>query len=220
MTTATETELEELKTESLKYPTLVQDVRITDAISFSMANDWAKTIKARIIEIKEKFSEPKAKAFAAHRAITKFESDTLAPLEDALKKINAELSRWHNEQEALRKAEAKRLQDAADKAAEDAKLEHALKAEQAGQSAVAEKILGSPVLTPMVKVAPQPKAEGLSFSETWGVDETCIVNANLIPRNFLIPDIKTLNALAKSQKGNFNVPGVKPFCKKTPRHIL
>lgn len=215
-----ETELQELKTEAMRFASLAHGVTINDATSNDMVAGWAKSLKKRITEIKEKFLEPKRKAHEAHKAITKFESETLAPIESALVSVNKELARWDYLQILLRRDEQRRLEAIARKEAEDARDADAFLADEDGHTEEAIQILDSPVMVPMVVLAPVEKVQGLSFSETWGVDETCIIDAKLVPRQFLIPDIKTLNALAKAQKGNFNVAGVKAFVKKTARHTL
>ncbi len=51
-----------------------------------------------------------------------------------------------------------------------------------------------------------PQAEGLQYRQLWTFE---IENESLIPREFLIPDVRALKALATAQKERASVPGVK-----------
>lgn len=49
-----------------------------------------------------------------------------------------------------------------------------------------------------------PKLEGVSFTEQWSGE---VVDASLIPRDYLMPDIKKLVGVTKALKEATNIPG-------------
>jgi hypothetical protein len=101
--------------------------------------------------------------------------------------------------EALRREEEK-------KQAEE-KLKLAERMEAAGMKQQAEDVLDAPMAPVFV---PEPvkveKPEGQSYVEVW---QARVVDANLVPREYCIPDLVALGKLARLMKGKASVPGVK-----------
>ncbi len=56
------------------------------------------------------------------------------------------------------------------------------------------------------------KVSGLQFRSGW---EGEVVDASLLPREYLVPDLKTLKALTKAKGGNPNIPGWKAWPKSS-----
>lgn len=79
-------------------------------------------------------------------------------------------------------------------------IRRASEASKAGKTTVAADALQN------AAQANVPKVAGLRVGETW---EGYVVDASIIPREFLIPDVKALLAVTKTRKGDTNIPGWK-----------
>lgn len=55
------------------------------------------------------------------------------------------------------------------------------------------------------------KPDGMSEREVWSAE---IVDASALPREYLVPDQKRLDQLAREQKSALSIPGVRPVSKK------
>jgi uncharacterized membrane protein YqiK len=135
----------------------------------------------------------------------------------------AEIAR--KEEEARRKAELERL-EAERKAEEERILSEAIAAEESGDSTTAEAltnqaeqisesiqqekaaIASEPVYVPPV-VLPKatPKMQGGPVYRTvWKFE---VINATLIPREYLIPDTGKIGGICRALKGAAQIPGVR-----------
>jgi hypothetical protein len=71
----------------------------------------------------------------------------------------------------------------------------------------------SAVIAPVISVASvAPKAAGVSMRTAWHVE---IVDASLVPRDWLTVNEKALEAFARSTKGAVAVAGVRFFSEQT-----
>ena len=69
------------------------------------------------------------------------------------------------------------------------------------------------VIAPVVNIeATEQKIDGKSTRKTWKVK---IVNVDLIPREYMVPNEKALDALAKASKGLIKIPGVEFYAETT-----
>lgn len=115
------------------------------------------------------------------------------------------------ERKAREEADAKRREAeaaAADgRAAEAAKLRQQAEAREAAAASKAEALReqASTVIAPMV-TAGIPKTSGQSIRESWSFE---IVDAALIPREFLMVDEKKIGGVVRAMKGSTNIPGIK-----------
>jgi hypothetical protein len=172
-----------------------------------------------IKEVKDTFDPICDAAFAAHRAATSKRAKYLDPLTAAYKSVKRLMSDWDEEQERIRKAEESRLNALAKKEEEERLLMEALAAEEeakrngatkeeAAQEAAA--IMEEPVYTPPVQVAKAtPKlAGGPVYRTVW---KFRILNVNLIPRNYMIPDEKAIGGVVRSTQGRVSIPGIEPY---------
>ena len=64
---------------------------------------------------------------------------------------------------------------------------------------------------------PRVPSPHISFAESWDV---VIDDENKIPREFMVPDLKRLKSIVRSQKGAIMVPGVSASSKKSLRLTL
>jgi hypothetical protein len=127
---------------------------------------------------------------------------------------------WREKQEAARK-EAEALAQKAAKEKNEAKRaemeaqaakarqEEAKAQEKADERAQQAQEVFVPVEA-VEKTTEQPK--GTSFRTVWEFE---IVDVNAIPREWMIPDTKTIGGAIRSTQGKINIPGVKAIPRKT-----
>jgi hypothetical protein len=89
----------------------------------------------------------------------------------------------------------------------DERLALATRMAEAGMAEQADKIIDAPA-APVEVAAPVKvdKPEGQSYVENW---QATVVDATLIPRDFLMPDMVAIGKYAKLMKGKASMPGVK-----------
>jgi len=143
-----------------------------------------RKLQAVADEAARKEREKQEQAAARQRAI---EAEARQKAEDARRAA----------EQADSKERARLLKDAeaADRKAAAAASKVEAKEEQAAQ-----------VLAPVIQVAPvAPKVAGVSVRKTW---KARVVNARLVPRVYMVPNEKALDALAKATQGKTEVTGV------------
>jgi len=203
----TEHQIVEVANESL-------ELVIVDNDSYSRAGELLVSHEALKKVIVAKFKTPKSKAHDSWKEIVAWEKEEIARLTPSITNLNKQMTAWVVEQEKLRKAEEARLLREAEKKAEEEQLAAAVEAEAQGDSEEAGAILEEPVFTPPPVVEKSvPKVSGQTMSTTWRYK---ITDLNKIPRQYMIPDEKALNALVKAQKERTNVPGIKAY----PEHKM
>ena len=102
-------------------------------------------------------------------------------------------------------AERARLEDEAEKARQEAAKAQA-KAEERAQQA-------QEVFVPteaVEKTVEQPK--GTSYRTVWEFEVTCV---EAIPREWMVPDLKSIGGAIRSTQGKINIPGVRAIPRKT-----
>ena len=116
---------------------------------------------------------------------------------------------YQQEQERKRQEEEARLR----KIAEDEQRrrdalaqKQAEKARARGNEERAQEILENvPIIPTPVVLKEQPKVKGISTRKVW---KFRIIDANQLPREYMIPNEKMLLAFAQATKGTIPVPGV------------
>lgn len=179
---------------------IVNDATYQEAGSlFTLICDMEREIKA--------FMDPLVdKAHKAHKALTearKSELDKLLPAKSAL---NCEMVLYRGEQRRKAEEEAIKLREAARKAEEEARLQAALEAEKDGDKATAEAILNETIIEEPVKVAEAYKPEGVQFRTTYDFE---IVAKDLIPREYMIPDLVAIRKVVNALKDKCLIPGIR-----------
>lgn len=79
------------------------------------------------------------------------------------------------------------------------------KAEAAAAKAEAKDDIAEAAVAPVIRVAEPEKTKGFAQRDNW---KARVINADIVPRDWLIPDIEGLNKYAKAIKGGRTVPGV------------
>lgn len=138
---------------------------------------------------------------------------------EANKRAEIEAKRRAEEAKARRMAEAlerERQQqiEAARKVVEDKRLAEAAALEAAGKSKEADAVLAAPIYVVAPPIAPPPIADrtpryqapvSVSTRTNW---QFRIMNTDLIPREWLIPNEKAIGAYVRAQKDKAVIPGV------------
>jgi len=139
---------------------------------------------------------------------------------EAQRKLEAEAAKRREElerqaREAERKAREKADEErrqaeaaaAAGRAEEAAKMRAAAaeRERKAAEQAAERREAAAAVVAPTV-VVEVPKVAGHSVIETWGF---AVVDANLIPREYLMPDEDRIGKVVRALKATTNIPGIK-----------
>ena len=197
-------------TKALTVVGQAESIIIKDKESYINAGELWKTIKEMINEVEETFDPIIDAAHKSHKKAIEQKNKYYSPLLLVYKKIKRLMSVWDEEQERIRLAEQKRLEEEARKIEEEQRLLEAVEAEQNGDTEMAEALLQEPVSAPPV-VLPKttPKMSGGPiFRSIW---KFRIVNESAIPRQYLIPDEKAIGAVVRSSQGRIRIAGVEPY---------
>lgn len=190
-------------------------------------------ISSMVKQVTDWFKPMKDAAFKAHREITAKEKSVLDPLENAKRHLSSQIGLFHRKEEEARVAEERRLQKEAQErtqkqAAEEAQRREELairksaELESQGKTEEAEMVLSHAAATstaiqsqaqnvPIVHVPAPPKIAGVSIRQNWKFE---IVSPDLVPREYLIPDEKTIGARVKALKDKCQIPGVRVYCEE------
>lgn len=192
-------------------------VRESDAIivkthgDAEMAAGLRKTLKAKYKELDEERKKATAPLDVAKKTIMDWFRKPLEALDNACGIIDKKLIDFDRAEKARIAEEQKRLTEEAEKkaATERARLEkQAEKAEAKGNVEKAEELREKQeeIMPAIPILADAPKVVGISYREIWSAE---IENVDVIPREYMIPNIEVLNKMAIATKGLMKIPGVK-----------
>jgi uncharacterized protein YhaN len=223
-------ETEEVESKALSLVEQAGMVKIEDAKGYEVAGFLWKTIGEVMKEVSETFDPLIEAAHRNHKLALEKKAKFYAPLDKAKRDVKQLMSAWDAEQERLRLAEQKRLEEEARKAEEERRLQEAIEAEEeakanglTAQEAAqeAEAVLQEPIyVAPVVIQKTTPKVQGVVFREIWKaqvVDLRALVNAvaaGKAPIQALKADEVFLGQQARSLKSALNLPGVKSFSER------
>lgn len=194
-----------IEEKSLQAITEAQSLVISNNDQYLAAVEFSKRLKGLEKEVESAFRPIIEKAHAAHKQAIAQMDKYLKPLISAEKSVSSRVTSYvvaqekarREEEERLRKEnekEQERLRARAEKAAAAGKTEKAEVLQQTADSMVA------PTVAPTVE-----KVAGVSFRENWTAE---VVDVNLVPREYMIPDMVKLNKFAKAMHDTVKVAGV------------
>lgn len=211
------------RAEALTWPERARAAVVMDDTSYRVVADMLLGIKALRKKIAETFDPHIARAFQAHRALTRDKAETEAPLAEAERVIKDTLAAYDTEQERLR-VEAQRLADeAARQRDEDERLARAAAMEIEGREYGDDALVDEAhalIETPPVPVTAAPvakavpKVQGISYRVTYSARVTDVralvkfIAANPQYVNLIVPNMTAINAQARSLKSALQIPGV------------
>ena len=190
---------------------------ISNQQQYEGANEFLRADKQLQKRIHEAFDEIVASAYKTWKAAGQKRTDYLEPVVAAEKAVKGKMIDYTEEMERIRREEQRKI-DA--KAEADAEKERKRLAERAakwaakGNEAKAEAIQeqAEEVQVETQVVAPKiEKAEGVSFQTIWKFK---IIDANKIPREYMMPDEIKLRRMAGAMKGIIQVAGVEFYSEK------
>ena len=193
---------------------------VHDDASYAKAGEVLKVLKGKEKELADKKAKILSPLSDATKAVRELFSVPEGLLKGAINLTGQTMLDWkrkrdHERAETLRLAQAKQKEEAE---AEKARL--LVESQQAaGQGRVIESIrlvkqaersviVGTPV---QVDLPPAPMAPGLGTRKTWKAE---VVDAAAVPRQWCVPDLARLNALARETKGAAEVAGVRIYCEE------
>ena len=197
-------------------------VILTDADMLS-AGEYLKKIKSHLKRIGEFFDPLVKSAHETHKKLTTQKRTFESTLLQAEQEVKAEMAGYQKKQEHLRQEEADKLQKELQRQEETIRLNAAIRAEEAGNNALAERILEQQGHISAVVLPGIPKQEGISYSEVWKFEVVDLmelvkaVSAGKVPLSAIQANQLFLGQQARSLKGLFSYPGVKVWSEKDVR---
>jgi hypothetical protein len=195
-------------------------IEVRDQTSLTAANGLLLDVKALRRRFDDEFDPAIARWHAGHKAAVAQKKKFTDPLDEAERIIKPRITAYLVEQdnirlEAERAAERARLQvEKEAQVASDAATELIKQGDTAKADAVIDeayaKIRDINADTPFVPE--KPSAPGVSMRETWDYE---VVDALLIPRTFLVPDLTMIRRYGQNMKHQANIPGIRFFAVKS-----
>ena len=161
-----------------------------------------KKISSVFKPIKQRIDEAKKEVLTQERAADK-------PLAEAEELLCPRIIAYEKALEQIRLTEEARLQHEAREQDEERRLMEAIRAQQAGEDALALSILDEPVCPgPVLLARTFPRVPGLSVRKNWN---SRITNPELIPREYLMPDLVKIGRVVRALKNECHIPGIQVY---------
>ncbi|MBF0488461.1 MAG: hypothetical protein HQK98_09895 [Nitrospirae bacterium] len=183
---------------------------VSDSESYGNAAQILKGIKALEDQIKADFAEPKKKAHDAHKAVLAQEKGHLDGIADAVKVIKQKMMTWKIADDKRIAAERLEAQRIAKEKAEEEKLKEAIALEALGEMDEAEAVLTAPIpfVPPATVMQETPKVSGIITRKT---TKYRIIDAALIPREYLMPDEKKIGGVVRAMGMQTKIAGIEAY---------
>ena len=224
-------ETNEVETKALSIVDQAKAIKVADQGTYLKAGQLWISIGDMIKEVKDTFDPICEAAHRAHKEATGKRAKYLDPLTAAQRSVKGLMADYDADQERIRQAEQRRLEEIARKEAEEEALLDAIAAEEEAKrngatkeeaAQEAEAVMAEPVYVPPV-VLPKatPKlAGGPVYREMWSAEVTDIkalcraVAAGTISTEMVIGNMPALNKMAIAMKATMNIPGVRSISKR------
>ena len=206
-------EVETVKQVALSFPDRARQIVIETPEHYSAAAGFLKEIKACRKRIADVFGPIVKAAHEAHKRAKAAQNEADDPLDQAEGIVKASMIAYDTEQAQIVRQRQIEAEAAARRAEEQRIVEEAAALEQAGDAQAAQELIEAPVIAPVVMVEKAtPAVDGITYRETWQFE---VIDANAVPREWLIVDEKKVGAYIRAVKGAANIPGVKAYPVKT-----
>jgi len=224
----TKIETRAVEEESTSLCALAQTLEIRTPDELACAGEALGDIKTLRKQIDETFDPHIRAAHEQHRALLATKTRFNAPLESAERLLKQRTGKYLQEQEAARLAEQRRLetearsQEQARRDAETAAIIAWAKAEakaaatrpeakvilaEAKQETAA--IAAAPMIVSVSLMEPAPPApKGITKTTVWKFK---IVDATLIPREYLLADEVKIGKIVRAMRGETRIPGIEVY---------
>lgn len=163
-----------------------------------------KKLEKTVIEF---FAPMKAKAKATHQEICDTEKKYLAPVKAVQAIVDTKAVAWQVQEKLRLEKERLDREALAKKQQEEIRLAEAERLEKSGHQQEAVAILNQPIVCSVPTEEPVA-VKGFSVVAIWSFE---IVDPNLLPRQYLIPDTKAIGQTVRALKDRANIPGIRVF---------
>ena len=206
-------ETETLGKTALTYPQRAARIVVVDAETYAAGAHFVVECRAFEKKIEAEIEPLITAANKSHKLLTAKRAELLAPLMQARTLADRALASYRNAQDEIQRKMERELREAATKVAESVRIEQAIKAEAAGNKALAEKLITAPiqVIAPVLSQATAPKVGGYRANPACWRARAIPGQEHIIPREHLIPNIPALCALAKCLKEAMSIPGIEAY---------
>lgn len=213
-----EQEARQVGQEALAAVKRAESLKVVDQVTRIQAAELGRVVATLDAAAKEKFDAIKKPLNEAKNRILEWEHQVRDPLTRVKSQLSLAIGTYDQALEQARRAEEARIQrelqakaEADAKEAADAQaIEDAMALEAAGDTKGAEAVLNNPVpvpvyVPPVILQRETVKTAGVATQQTW---KFRITDAELIPREYLVPDEKLIGQLARAMKEKAKIPGV------------
>jgi len=189
---------------------------VTDDDSYVAASEFLKGCKALEKNILDWINPLVKKSHAAWKEAKDRENQMTGPVKNAYLYVSREMGRYVSECEEERRREEAAIRAAELEEAQEQRLKYAMHLEESGFANAAEAVLEAPLQIETQKVESwAPKVSDTAARVTWTYR---VVDAALIPREYLIPDEKKIGGVVRAMKEATNIPGVEVYT-ETKVHV-
>ncbi len=145
-------------------------------------------------------------AHAAHKAAKNQENELVIPIKEAQAVLARTMGAYVQKKEAEQRAADETARKERERI-EDAALEKAQAMQDDGQKEEAAAVMDTVPRVPVsVEQVAAPKLAGTRRTTNWRFE---ITDPNLVPVDYLIPDMKTIGEVVRRAKGETKIPGVR-----------
>lgn len=202
-------ENERLNTEISVCQNKAQSLVIQDTPTYLEASTFYKAIDETIQKVRASFDPIVEQAHKAHKEAIAQRDKHLKPLEAAKTLIKQKMAEYNLKLKQEEEERNRKIAEEMKKQEEEMKLAQALALEQAGEKELAEAVLEQPSnIIPLTVAKPEIPNVGVSFRKVW---KFRIVNADLIPREYLKVDEVKIGQVVRAMKDGTNIPGVEVY---------
>lgn len=209
-----EKNVKEIEKKSTDIVVQAQALVVTTEEEYAAAVEFGKTIKDAMKEVEDVISPVVKKAHEAHKSAKALETKLLAPFKTAIDTVKQTGAKYQAEKARIAQIEQARIDALAKKSEEEEKqrlLDLAAEQEKEGNKEVAEALLEQAEehkQTATIIAPEKSKVAGSSVRKQWKFE---IVNANLVPRQYLMVNETLIGQTVRNQKDTISIPGVRIY---------
>lgn len=198
-----------------KAPDRAAEISVANDDDLRAADEVLGAIKGLVAEVDDTFDPIIKRNHAAWKEALAQKKRHMDPLQQAERMVKSEVAKYMEAKEAERRRaeEERKRQLAAQAEAEEAKLNAALEAEEAGDSAKADELLSEVEDQPPAPDVPEKTK--LAHSHTVRKPKWEIVDATKLPREYLMPDTTKIGKIVRALGEETSIPGVRVWMETT-----
>lgn len=183
-----------------------QSIEVVDLPTYQAADGFRSNCKkmAKFFE-EEVCAIPLAEANRHHKTLCAWRDGLVKPLTDAAATVGQKMLAWKAAEDRRALLEREAAQKEANRKAEEERAARAAAIAAQGRAADAAAVLARPVQAAPVPLRSAAPAKPKGSRDNWVFT---IEDANLIPREYLMPDEQKIRAYGKAMKADAKIPGV------------